>query len=98
MAKKTVTQQSSNWTFLSNHTHILVCISRQDDLRIRDIADQVGITERAVSVIINDLVEAGYLKRSRSGRRNFYTINRKGKLRHELEANTTIDKLLTLFK
>ena len=97
MVSKSDSKIQANWTFLSNHTHVLVCIARNNDLRIRDIAQLVGITERAVAVIIGDLEEGGYLKRIKKGRRNIYILNKKGKLRHELENKISIGKILDLF-
>jgi DNA-binding MarR family transcriptional regulator len=62
------------WTFLSNHGHVLVCIAGDADLRLRDIASRVGITERAVFSIVNDLEADGYLTRIHVGRRNRYGV------------------------
>jgi hypothetical protein len=85
---------SSNWTFLSNHAHVLVCLAAQPDLRLRDIAERVGITERAVFSIVNDLEAGGYLTRIREGRRNRYQLNPDGPLRHPLERPHTVGELL----
>lgn len=84
------------WTFLTNHTHLLVVLSREPDMRIRDLADEVGITQRAVQRILAELVEAKILKVSKDGRRNRYAINRKTRLRHALESRHTIGELLDL--
>lgn len=84
------------WTFLANHTHVLVCIDRDPTVTMRAIAEQVGITERAVQRIVGELVEGGYLTRSREGRRNSYTINSERPLRHPLEQGTRLDALLGL--
>jgi len=84
------------WTFLANHTHVLVCIDRDPTMTMRGIAHQVGITERAVQRIVGELVEDGYLRRSRDGRRNAYAINRDRPLRHPLEHATSVDALLRL--
>lgn len=62
------------WSFLSNHGYVLLAIARHPDLRLREIADEVGITPRAVQAIVTDLVGAGYLERRREGRRNFYRV------------------------
>ena len=83
-----------HWTFLSNHTHVLVCIARNPDARVRDIADRVGITERAIQRIIAELEETGFLSHRRLGRRNRYTIHPDKTLRHELEAGVSIRGLL----
>lgn len=98
MVSKNESKNQNNWTFLSNHSHVLVCIARNNELRIRDIAQLVGITERAVAVIISDLEDGGYLKRVKQGRRNEYSLNKKGKLRHELENKISIGKILDLFE
>ena len=84
------------WTFLTNHAHVLVCIAENPDIRGREIANEVGISERAVQGIISDLVEAGYVVREREGRRNHYTINPEGGLRHPLEDDHTVGELLTM--
>lgn len=82
------------WTFLTNHTHVLVCLSMNPDLRGWEIARQVGITERATQKIVADLAEEGYLTRERIGRRNRYTVNRSLRLRHPLESDHTVGELL----
>lgn len=65
----------AEWTFLSNHAQVLLCIAQDPGIRLRDIAEQVGITERAAHRIVTELDEAGYLARERDGRRNHYTIS-----------------------
>ena len=85
----------AEWTFLTNHAHVLLCVARDPGMRVRDIADCVGITERAVHRIVSDLVEAGYLTRRRVGRRNKYEIDRKLPLRHPLERDHDIGGLLS---
>ena len=84
----------SNWTLFSNHGHVLVCLSRDPEARLRDVAAAVGITERAVQKIVRDLQESGMISVSKQGRRNQYRIHRKAGLRHELEADSTIGGLL----
>jgi predicted transcriptional regulator len=86
----------ATWTFLSNHAHVLVAIADDPDVRLRDIAVKVGITERAASTIVNDLEEAGYLTRSKVGRSNTYTVHGALNLRHPLESHRQIGDLLTL--
>lgn len=83
-----------SWTFLTNHAHVLVCVASDPDIRARDIADLVGITERAVHAIVADLVAEGYLIRRREGRRNHYSINDGEPLRHPLEQHRTVGDLL----
>lgn len=63
------------WGFLTNHAQVLVCIARDPGVRLRDIGERVGITERAAHRIVGDLADAGYITRERHGRRNQYTIN-----------------------
>lgn len=86
----------SRWTFLTNHAHVLVCITNEPHVRLRDVADRVGITERAAQGIMTDLVAAGYLTRFRVGRRNRYEVHPDLRLRHPLEAQHTIGGLLEL--
>ena len=85
------------WTFLSNHGHVLVHLSRDPDSRIRDIADSVGITERSAHMIVADLEEAGYVAVTRIGRRNKYKINSSLKFRHPAEGSAPISALLKIF-
>lgn len=82
------------WTFLSNHAHVLVCLAMDATMRVRDVAERVGITERAVQRIVRELVGAGVLRRQRQGRRNTYEIVRSAHLRHPLEAERTVGELL----
>jgi len=84
------------WTFLSNHAHVLLCVAQDPDVRGRDMALAVGITERAVQRILADLAEAGVLSHERLGRRNRYQVNGQATLRHPLEAHRTVDDLLGL--
>lgn len=85
-----------HWTFLSNHGHVLICLALDPGSRLRDVATQVGITERAVQKIVGDLEEAGVLVRQRTGRRNSYHLNVNAPLRHALEAHRTVGALLGL--
>ncbi len=84
----------ATWTFLTNHGHVLLCIARDPQMRGRDIAAQVGITERAAQSLIADLVAAGYVTRSREGRRNRYELNGSLPLRHPLEQTHHVGELL----
>ncbi len=85
-----------NWTFLSNHTHVLVCLAADGEQTLRDVAAKVGLTERGVQRIIAELEEAEVLERERHGRRNVYRINTQAPLRHPLEAHCQIGALLEL--
>lgn len=84
----------AEWTFLTNHSHVLVCLAADPDLRMREIAELVGITERATQRIIAELVEGGYLVKERDGRRNRYTVNGDASLRHRVEGDHTLGELL----
>jgi DNA-binding transcriptional ArsR family regulator len=84
----------AGWTFLTNHAHVMVCLHHENDLRIRDLADRIGITERAVQRILADLTESGYLTATREGRRNRYRLRTDKPLRHGLEAHRTVGDLL----
>jgi predicted transcriptional regulator len=81
---------------MSNHGHVLVCLATAPDVRVRDVADLVGITERAVQQIIGDLVEAGYVTRTKSGRRNCYRVNRAAPFRHSLESAIRVGEFVDL--
>lgn len=91
-----MTTQHTEWTFLSNHTHVLVCLTEDPAARLRDVAAAVGITERAVQRIIGELEDFGVLQRHREGRRNRYTINPDLPLRHPVEAHCTVGELMRL--
>ena len=82
------------WTFLTNHSHVLVCLARGEALTARELSDRIGITERAVQVILAELTDGGYLVKQKDGRRNIYTVNRRGRLRHPLEAHHTVGDLI----
>jgi len=84
----------SQWTFLTNHAHALLSIARDPGLRLRDVAEQVGVTERAAQRIVSDLVDAGYLERLRDGRRNSYRVRPDRPLRHPLENGHYIGEIL----
>lgn len=84
------------WTFLSNHAHVLLMVARDPEARIRDIAQAVGVTERAVQRIVADLEAEGYLSHQREGRRNIYTVHPNRPLRHPLEEHQRIGALIEL--
>ena len=87
-------QQKATWTFLTNHSHVLLLIARDPETRMRDLAERVGITERAVQRIIDELREGGYLAITRQGRRNVYAVSSKPHLRHPVEAARTVGDLI----
>lgn len=83
------------WSFLTNHAHVLIALSRNPDLRQKDIAYAVGITVGAVNRILHDLEDAGYLRSERVGRRNHYEINDAMPMRHPLENQHSVRDLIT---
>lgn len=88
------TASTRQWTFLTNHGHVLLCLARGEALTARELGLRIGITERAVQVILSDLTESGYLIKKKEGRRNVYSVNRRGRLRHPLEAHHTVGDLI----
>ena len=86
--------EAGTWAFLTNHAHVLLCIARDPESRARDIAEQVGITERATQRILADLIADGYVTRTKVGRRNHYKINPRGHLRHPVLRDLSIGPLL----
>ena len=95
---KAPAKPSREWTFLSNHGHVLVHLGRHPDARVRDIAAAVGITERSAQGILADLEASGYVTATRVGRRNNYTVNTALTFRHPSEAGKPISALLKIFK
>jgi DNA-binding IclR family transcriptional regulator len=89
-------QSGGSWTLLTGHGHVLVEISRNPDARIRDISAAAGLTERTVQAIVADLEAAGYLTRSRAGRRTRYTVNHDSLFRHPAQEGLRIGPFLTL--
>ncbi|MCG8601818.1 MAG: winged helix-turn-helix domain-containing protein [Verrucomicrobiales bacterium] len=88
----------SGWSFLTNHTHILVCLTREPSITVRNLSLQVGITERSVQRILSDLEQSGVVTRTKEGRRNHYKVNEDFQLRHPLEAQHTLGELLGTLK
>jgi DNA-binding MarR family transcriptional regulator len=84
----------ATWTFLSNHAHVLLCLAADPDQTLPQIAGRVGITTRGVQLILTDLIEGGYVERTKAGRRNHYRINPDGRLRHPLEAHHRVGELI----
>ena len=89
-----VGEKFTGWTFLTNHTHVIVCLSRESSLTVRSLSLQIGITERSVQRILAELEEGGVVTRTKEGRRNLYSIDRDFELRHPLEAHHTVGDLL----
>ncbi len=88
--------KSGTWTFVTNHAAVLLCIATDPQIRTRDIADRVGITERAAQRIIADLVAEGYVTRGRVGRRNVYGVEPARAMRHRLARHREIGAFLEL--
>ena len=84
------------WTFLTNHAHVLLCIAADPEVRLRDVATSVGITERATQRIVMELEEDGYLDRERVGRRNRYRLHTEQPLRHPMDRPLRVRELITL--
>ena len=86
----------ASWTFLTNHSHVLLCLAKNPEARMRDVAGSVGITERAVQRIVSELEAAGYVTRRREGRRNTYEVDGTLPLRHPVEGHQTLNALIKL--
>jgi hypothetical protein len=88
---------SRPWTFLSNHGHVLVHVSREPRARLREVAASVGITERSAQAILADLEQGGYVTKVRVGRRNHYEVHPELAFRHPAEAGRPVGDLLRIF-
>ena len=84
----------AKWSFLTNHARALVCIARDPGVRLRDIADALGVTERRAFGIVNDLAEGGYVVKEKDGRRNRYRIQHHLPLRAVVDREATIGEVL----
>ncbi|MDC8972163.1 ArsR family transcriptional regulator [Mycobacterium marinum] len=94
VAQPPVEAADRTWTFLTNHAHVLLCLSTGEPLTTRELAVRIGITERSVQAILTDLIDENYLIKSKVGRRNVYELNPEGRLRHPLEASHTVGELV----
>ena len=95
MAKKQIAADGSqNWTFLSNHAHVLVCVAKNPDVRLSEVAALVGIRERTVHRIVHELIDAGYISVTKDGRNNVYSVDLDKPLRHPLEADHNIQAII----
>jgi predicted ArsR family transcriptional regulator len=90
--------ESRHWRFVTSHTQVLLCLHRNPRVRLRDVAETVGITERAAQRIVSDLVEAGYVSREREGRRNRYVLNLSVPMRHPSQADHEIGELVDILR
>lgn len=86
------------WAFFTNHAHVLLCLADDPDLRLRDLAQRIGITERAVQRIVTDLEAVGHVVAERVGRRKHYAVRSELSLRHHLEAHVTVGELVDLVR
>lgn len=93
-SRSTEPPDDQSWTFLTNHTHVLLCVAQEPDIRLSKIATMVGIGERAAHRIVHELETAGYLRVSKVGRRNVYDIDLDRPLRHPLESHRHIRSVL----
>jgi len=95
------TDQAANdkpWRFVTNHTQVLLCIARDPEVRMREIAEAAGITERAAQRIVRDLIEGGFVDRERVGRCNRYVVHRGLRMRHRAQREHQIGELLDLLR
>jgi MarR family protein len=90
------TNTTPGWTFLTNHAQVLVCIAHDPGVRLRDIGEGVGITERAAHRIVTELADAGYITRERNGRRNTYTINAESPIPDPIARGQNVGELLEI--
>ena len=93
---KLIACEVHRWTFLSNHAHVLVCLARDPEVLLREVAQSIGITERAVQKIVTDLEVEGLIKRHREGRRNRYELHLDRPLRHPIERHRRVSDLVRL--
>ena len=94
--KKSAEAAPGEWTFLTNHAHVLLCLATDPEVRLRDVAETVGITERAAQRIVMELEGAGYLERERVGRRNRYRLHADQPLRHPMDRDHHVNELLAV--
>lgn len=87
-----------SWTFLSNHGHVIVQLAKNPDIKLSELAAVIGVTERHISKVINDLREAGYVEVIKSGRTNTYRVLVDMPLRHSAESHKTIQDVLNVFE
>jgi DNA-binding MarR family transcriptional regulator len=96
LQQRSTSAPPARWDFLTNHAHVLTCIADDPGIRLRDIAAAVGITERAAHRILSELVEEGYVRRERQGRRNRYSVVADRPMRHPLVQQHEIGDLLEI--
>jgi len=91
-------KEEQRWSLLTPHAHVLLCIARDPDTRVREIAESVGISERGAHQIVADLVDAGYVKRARVGRRNHYAIEERTTLKHGPVRHRRVGSIVALLE
>ncbi len=91
-------EEPQRWSLLTPHAHVLLCIARDPDTRVREIAESVGISERGAHQIVADLVDAGYVKRARVGRRNHYAIEERTTLKHGPVRHRRVGSIVALLE
>jgi hypothetical protein len=94
----TARRSESGWSYVTNHGYVLACLALHPELRLRDVASLVGITERAVQKLVSDLEAGGVLQRTREGRRNRYQVNIDLSMRHPLVTHRTVGEFLELLR
>jgi len=94
VTKSASIEGAQNWTFLSNHAHVLVCVAKNPDVRLSEVAELVGIRERTVHRIVHELIDAGYISVTKVGRNNVYAVDLDKPLRHPLEAEHNIQAIV----
>jgi predicted ArsR family transcriptional regulator len=92
--RKGARDDARHWTFLTNHAHVLLCLAADPEMRVRDLAERVQITERAVQRLLADLETAGYIVRTRSGRRTRYELDLSRPMRHPVEHTKLVSSLV----
>ena len=92
--KSSSVNSDHGWRFLTNHAQVLTCIGADPSVRLRDVADTVGVTERTAAQLVSDLVQAGYLTKTRNGRRNSYQVHDELPLRHPQHRHHTVGDLI----
>ena len=91
-------RNKKRWTFITNHASVLLLVSKHPQITAREIAQEVGITERAVRLIINDLHTEGYLRKTREGRGVRYAVDSKRSMRHKTQQGVAVKHLLSILK
>ena len=94
-SKPVPVESAQNWTFLSNHAHVLVCVAKNPDVRLSEVAELVGVRERTAHRIVHELIDAGYISVKKVGRNNVYSVDLEKPLRHTLEAEHNIHAIVT---